>query len=202
MSTASPARRPGGRSARVRSDVLAAVLDELVEHGYDGLTVDGVAARSGVHRATVYRRWTDVGGLLADALRAAADDGWTPPDTGTLAGDLAQLNRQIHEALTDRPSVSAAVIAASFRSPEAAHAMREFLADRYARCAVVVERAAARGEIPGATDPTRLLISATAPIYHHLTLLGTPLTPTEADHYAHHAATAATAPTAPHRHIR
>ena len=63
--------RPGGRSARVRAEVLSAVREELTTHGYDGLSVEAVARRSGVHRATVYRRWKDVGGLLADTVEEA-----------------------------------------------------------------------------------------------------------------------------------
>lgn len=184
------AQRPGGRSARVRSAVLDAVQAELVEHGFDGLTVDGVAARSGVHRTTLYRRWTDVGGMLADVLRAAADDDWSPPDTGSLAGDLAALNRQVHEALTAQPSVTAAIIGASFRSPQAAGALRAFWADRHARCAVVVERAAARRELPAGTEPAKVIVAATAPVYHHLVLLGEPLTAAAAEEYAHTAAQA------------
>lgn len=50
-------RRPGGRSARIRTQMLDAVRAELGEHGYDGLSMDAVAARAGVHRTTVYRRW-------------------------------------------------------------------------------------------------------------------------------------------------
>ncbi|MFD8532108.1 helix-turn-helix domain-containing protein [Streptosporangium canum] len=59
----------------MRTQALNAVRSELGEHGYDGLTVDAVAARAGVHRATVYRRWGDVGGLPADVFEAARDDG-------------------------------------------------------------------------------------------------------------------------------
>ncbi|WP_173476330.1 TetR/AcrR family transcriptional regulator, partial [Streptomyces sp. 150FB] len=55
-----PARRPGGRGARIRTRVLDAVRAHLLAYGYDGLTVDAVAARAGVHRTTVYRRWHDV----------------------------------------------------------------------------------------------------------------------------------------------
>ena len=75
MSSPSPSvgtRRPGGRSARVRSAVLAATLEVLVETGYDGMTVDAVAARAGVHKTTVYRRWPTKAALVA---AAAADRG-------------------------------------------------------------------------------------------------------------------------------
>ncbi|MEU2725116.1 TetR/AcrR family transcriptional regulator [Streptomyces smyrnaeus] len=165
------ARRPGGRTARVREQVLGAVGPLLVEHGFDGLTVDAVAARSGVHRATVYRRWRDVGGLLADVLDAAGDDGWRPADTGSLEGDLRALNEEVQEALTEEPSVALALIAASFRSEEAARALRRFWEERYARCEAVVGRAVERGELSPPVDARKLVVSSTAPLYHQRVLL-------------------------------
>ncbi|TDC73355.1 TetR/AcrR family transcriptional regulator [Micromonospora sp. KC606] len=164
-------RRPGGRSARVRRRVLDTVITLLVERGYDALTVDAVAERSGVHRTTVYRRWRDVGGLLADVLAEATGDDWQPRDTGSLRGDLEAINQEVHEALTAEPPLTGALIAASFRSPPAAAALRAFWADRYERCAVVVARAVARGEAPAGTDARALLVAATAPVYHELLLL-------------------------------
>ncbi|MFG3260463.1 TetR/AcrR family transcriptional regulator C-terminal ligand-binding domain-containing protein [Streptomyces sp. NPDC048172] len=188
-----PGRRPGGRTARVREQVLDAVGAQLVAGGYDALTVDTVAARAGVHRTTVYRRWRDVGGLLADVLDAGADDGWTPPDTGALEGDLRALNRELYAALTARPSVTAALIAASFRSAEAADALRRFWEDRYARCEVLVERAERRGELPPGTEARRLLIASTAPLYHHLVLLRSDPDPALPEQAARDAARAFTA---------
>jgi AcrR family transcriptional regulator len=169
------AQRPGGRTARTRAAVLAAVEAELLDHGVDGLTVDAVAERSGVHRATVYRRWRDVGGLLADALAAGREDGWQPADLGSLADDLVALNRDVVEHLAGECSLGRALIVASYRSPAAAAALREFLDDRYRRCEVVVTRAVARGETPAGTDARRLLVAATAPIYHDILLLGGPV---------------------------
>ncbi|WP_261383776.1 TetR-like C-terminal domain-containing protein [Streptomyces sp. T12] len=61
-----------------------------------------------------------------------------------LGGDLAALNSEVQAGLTGEP-VTAALITASFRSPEAASALQRFRGDRYARCAVVVERGVARG---------------------------------------------------------
>ncbi|RSS78486.1 TetR/AcrR family transcriptional regulator [Streptomyces sp. WAC06614] len=156
----------------MRAEVVEAVGVLLVERGYDGLTVDAVAERAGVHRTTVYRRWRDVGGLLADVLdAAAADDTWSPPDTGSLEDDLTVLGQEVLDALAAAPSLTTALIAASFRSPEAAAALSRFWADRYDRCAVVVERAVARGDVPADTNARALLVAATAPLYHELLLL-------------------------------
>ena len=173
-----PGRRPGGRTARVRAQVLDAVRAELAEAGHEGLTVEGVAARAGVHRTTVYRRWRDVGGLLVDVIAAAGEMDWQPPDTGSLRGDLTALNREIQESLVVRPSFAVALMAASFHSEQAARAQTRLWADRYAQCEILVERAVARGELPvrgarGATelDARSLLIAATAPVYHQVVLL-------------------------------
>lgn len=166
--------RPGGRTARIRAQVLAAVEAELTENGYDALTVDAVAARAGVHRTTVYRRWRDVGGLISDLFAAASDLDWQPPDTGSLRGDLAELNREIQDSFTQESSIAMALIAVSFRSEDAARALRQLWEDRYAQCEIVVERAIARGEIPSETDTRAVLLAATAPLYHQLVLLRTP----------------------------
>lgn len=132
-----------------------------------------------VHRTTVYRRWGDVGRLLADVLDAASDDTWSPPDTGSLENDLTALNQEVYEALAGGgPNVTTALIAAGFRSAEAAAALSRFWEDRYARCAVVVTRAADRGELPGPADSRALLVAATAPLYHELLLLRTAPDPT------------------------
>jgi AcrR family transcriptional regulator len=183
-----PASRPGGRTARVRADVLAAVEVELAEHGYDGLSIDGVAARSGVHRTTVYRRWGSIAGLLVDLLMAAGDDDWLPADTGSLEGDLIGLNREVYDALTAEPSLTAAVIAASFRTPEAAEALTRFWEDRHDRGAAIITRAVDRGELPAGTDARRVLVAATAPVYYQLVLLRQPMTRAQADQFARDAA--------------
>ncbi len=166
---------------------------ELAENGYDALTIDGVAARAGVHRATVYRRWRDIGGLLADVFDAASDDDWQPADTGSLQGDLTALNEESQVALTAQPPLVSALIAASFRSDEAARGVRELWEDRYTRCEVIVARAVERGEIPPGTDARQLLIAATAPVYHRLVLLRTPPDPDLPAHAARTAVLAATA---------
>lgn len=148
-------RRPGGRTARTRAAVRDAVLAGLTEHGYPGLTVEYVAAHSGVHKTTLYRRWKDVEGLVADALDLAGEDSWVPPDTGSLEGDLRALAREVVTSFTD-PAVAAsgsAMIAAAFQSERAAGALRAYYTERFARCEAVVERAVRRGELPASPGP-------------------------------------------------
>ncbi|WP_211255668.1 TetR/AcrR family transcriptional regulator [Actinocatenispora sera] len=153
--------------------MLDAVRAELARGGHDALTVEGVATRAGVHRATVYRRWRDVGGLIVDVIDAAGEIDWQPPDTGSLLGDLTELNRQIQQSLVERPSLALALMAASFHSEQAARAQTRLWADRYAQSEVLVARATGRGELPAGTDARALLIAATAPVYHELVLLRT-----------------------------
>ncbi len=134
--------------------------------------MEGVATRAGVHRATVYRRWRDVGGLLVDVIDAAGEVDWQPPDTGSLRGDLTALNREIQESLVVQPSLALALMAASFHSEQASRAQTRLWADRYAQCEILVEHAVERGELPAQhTDARSLLIAATAPLYHRLVLL-------------------------------
>lgn len=173
--------------------VIDAAMSLLVEVQYDGLNMDAVAERAGVHRATVYRRWRDVGGLLADVFDAATDDEWAPADTGSLLGDLTAINREVYEALDAETSVTRALINASFQSPQAAAALREFWRDRYRRCEVVIDRAVARGEVPEGTNAHRVVVAATAPIYHRLVLLREPPDPAVVDDAARDAVAAARA---------
>ena len=178
MTDAERASRPGGRTARVRADVLAAVEAELAEHGYDGLTIDAVAARSGVHRTTVYRRWKTVAGLLVDLLQAGLDDTWEPADTGSLEGDLISLNREVYAALTARPSDHPGrdrgllPYAGSRRGPDRV-LVRPLHPQRSRR---TPSRSPAANCRP-TTDAHQLLMTATGPLYHQLVLLRQPHAP-------------------------
>ncbi|SOE10713.1 transcriptional regulator, TetR family [Streptomyces sp. 2323.1] len=203
-------RRPGGRTARTRAAVRDAVLAGLTEHGYPGLTVEYVAEHSGVHKTTLYRRWKDIEGLVADALDLAGEDEWTPPDTGSLEGDLRALAREVVASFAD-PAVAAsgsAMIAAGFQSERAAAALRGYYTERFARCEAIVERAVLRGELPappqavpsppadtrahtasdtavsGAIDAGALVRSVSAPLFFRLFITREPVEAAQADQAA------------------
>ncbi|WP_228984002.1 TetR/AcrR family transcriptional regulator [Streptomyces sp. DH12] len=179
-------RRPGGRTARTRAAVRDAVLTGLAEHGYPGLTVEFVAERSGVHKTTLYRRWGGLEELVADALDLAGEDGWAPPDTGTLEGDLRALAREVCDSFADPAAAAAptAFVAAAFQSERAADALRAFYAERFGRCEAVVERAVQRGEAPRGTDAGAVVRAVSAPLFLRLFVTREPVDTRVADQAA------------------
>src|SRR5512138_898011 len=78
------AARVGGRSERVVRDVLAAAAAEMARVGYVALRVEDVAARAGVNKTTVYRRWPTKADLVRDVLCGLGGDQHEAPDTGSL----------------------------------------------------------------------------------------------------------------------
>ncbi|GAB3997096.1 hypothetical protein GCM10029992_19010 [Glycomyces albus] len=93
--------RPGGRTARVRSAVLRAAADALIERGFGHIDLADVARRAGVGKTTVYRRWGTVPGLVADLLAEMAETSQPRADTGSLRGDLVALAHLIRRTLDD-----------------------------------------------------------------------------------------------------
>ncbi|MGP3943103.1 TetR/AcrR family transcriptional regulator [Streptomyces sp. 6N106] len=177
--------RPGGRTARTRSAVRDAVLTGLAEHGYPGLTVEYVAEHSGIHKTTVYRRWGSVEGLVADALDLAGKDAWTPPDTGSLEGDLRALAREVTETFGSAPAAApTAFVAAAFQSERAAEALRDFYTERFARCESVVRRAVGRGEAPAGTDAAAVVRAVSAPLFFRALITREPIDTPLADQTA------------------
>jgi len=175
-------RRPGGRTARTRAAAQHATVAELAAHGYEELTVERVAARSGVHKTTLYRRWGGRRGLVADAVEAFAAGAVQVPDTGNVQEDLRWWARSIVAMLTARDS--AAVVRALFstsETPEIRDLRRRFYRTRSAMVVPIVERAVARGELPAGTDAAEVIRQVGAPIYYRFLVIAEPLTAAVAD---------------------
>lgn len=166
--------------------MVDAVLAELTEAGYDEVTVEQVATRSGVHKATLYRRWGGVDGLVAEALAHSAEAGWRVPDTGSLAGDLRAVTRAVLVGFTDPAfgGAATALINAALRSTQGAQALAGFFAARLTEAAAVVTQAVERGELPAGVDAVEVVRTATAPLYYRLFITGEPLDETIADRAA------------------
>ncbi|MFJ8695635.1 TetR-like C-terminal domain-containing protein [Streptomyces roseolilacinus] len=170
-------RRPGGRTARNRENVLRATAEVLLHEGYEHLTIARVAAAAQVAETTVYRRWPSKAHLAADALSELARTGNPIPDTGTLAGDLRVLLGQV-VALVERPEVRRVIVTVVSLAPdddEVVRAKEAFWEARFAGAAAIVARAVERGELPADTDPYELIEDLAAPAYFRLLVTGRPL---------------------------
>lgn len=159
--------RPGGRSAKVTAAVHRAVVDLLAEG--DPLTVPAVAARAGVNATSVYRRWGDVAGLLADTALVRFGTSSAVPDTGSLRGDLLAWGTALVEE-AGRPEELALLRAAVAVGPADPGAPEGFesacsacLVGRSTQAESILAAAQARGE--EAPTATRVLDHLVAPIY-------------------------------------
>jgi AcrR family transcriptional regulator len=187
--------RPGGRTARVREAVLAAVHDELAQTRYGEMTVEQVAQRAGVAKTTVYRRWGSTEGLVLDLLRDLSNTRIPVPDTGDLAADLQALARGIVAIYRDPATYAliGTVVAAAVSVPEARQTLTEFFAGRTAQTAIIAERAVSRGELPPGTDTIEVIRLMAAPFYYRMFITGEPVDDDVADRAAAAAVTAAKA---------
>ncbi|GGM99371.1 TetR/AcrR family transcriptional regulator [Streptomyces fuscichromogenes] len=103
--TAAPpqAATPRRRGAVLERAILDAALEQLSTVGWNGLTMEGVAAGAQTGKAAVYRRWSSKEELVADALQAGLPPLEEAPDLGSVREDLLALCRQARDAMFSRP---------------------------------------------------------------------------------------------------
>ena len=167
--------RPGGRSARIRSQVLAATREALLADGYGALSHRAVAKSAGVDPATVYRRWPSRSRLAADALLEVAETAVPVPNTGAIESDLGEFFGALASALSD-PGMLRLFHALSAARADAeadlSELLRAFWEARYERAQEMFVRAVDRGEIPPAADPRALVEQLVAPLYFRALVTG------------------------------
>jgi AcrR family transcriptional regulator len=187
--------RPGGRTARTAEAVLAAAVAELSSRDYADISVESIAARAGVHKTTVYRRWGSKEEIIRQALISAARSRIQVPDTGSVDSDLRMLARAVQAVLSvpEGAAISRALLIGAMSSPEIAGLMDQYWAARLEAISVIVERAISRGEIPAGTDPAAFMHAMAAPLFYRLLVARAPVTERDADIAAAATLTAAAA---------
>ncbi len=176
MVTAS--RRPGRpRSPEADVAILGAAVEIFAEAGLEGLTVEGVAARAGVGKATIYRRYPCKVDLVVAAARCFTQADEAPPDTGSTRGDLRALVDALIAALTTTPLGRALpiLVAARTRVPELDVAYAEIVADKRGRSAAVIRRSIERGDLRADVDPEIIVDCYVGPIFYRFLITHAPL---------------------------
>lgn len=151
-------RRTDGRLDRSRDPaILDAALAALAENGYDDTNMNDIAARAGVGKAAIYRRWSSKAALIADALVY-----WRPDlmdddvaDTGSLVGDFDALVGRMartDDALIPNDVVLRVAVEAA-HDPHLASALDDMLLLKGRRVVTtILQRAADRGEVASGRD--------------------------------------------------
>lgn len=136
------------RSDEARRKAIEAARELIVDKGVVNLTIEDVAARSGVAKTTIYRHWSERTALIVDAVNAMFEHIRTP-DTGSLRGDLESFFGAVMK--TDLSghvgNVMPAIIEAADRDPEMAFLLDRIGSERERVCRTIVERALERGEL-------------------------------------------------------
>jgi AcrR family transcriptional regulator len=166
-------RRPRGRprSEKARQAILAAAGDLMLSGGLPAATMDAIAARAGVSKATVYKWWPSRG--------AVALDGFLDRVAGTLAipeglPAAAALTWQIDALIqifrdTTAGPLMRALVAVAQTDPDIAGALRDqWLAPRRARALETVRAGVQRGEIRAGLDLEAIMDQLFGPVYHRL----------------------------------
>ncbi|MFT5443509.1 MAG: AcrR family transcriptional regulator [Myxococcota bacterium] len=148
---------PGTNAGRPRSEeahqaILDATLELLVEVGFSALTVEGIANRAGVGKATIYRRWTSKMPLIVEAFGQLP--GFEDCDTGNLASDLKQMLTRYLEVFnaTALSAVLPSLAGERFHNPELSDLFEPVSMSRRRPLITAFERARSRGEIPEDID--------------------------------------------------
>jgi len=140
------------RSEQAHRAILTATLESLVEVGYSALTIEGVAQRAAVGKATIYRRWASKLPLVIEAY------GLLPQleevDTGSLVGDLNEMLHDYLQLLTSTPlrGVIPSIAGERAHNPELSELFDPIVRDRRRPLTAVLQRGVARGELPEGLD--------------------------------------------------
>ncbi len=178
---ASHAVRPGRRRDHTRDpEILDAALEVLAETGYDGMTIDMVAARAKAGKATLYRRWPSKSELVLDAVACMKSGDFSPealPDTGTLRGDLVAMIRPMSLSAAERKlKVMAGVASMLSRNPELVDAARAAIIEPRAQATRhLLRRAIERGEIAADTDVETLSLITPSMVAFRVLILRIPI---------------------------
>jgi AcrR family transcriptional regulator len=137
------------RSEEAHRAILAAVVELLPEQGLQGLTIEAVAARAGVGKTTIYRRWKTKNELIVEAIEQLRPPG-AAPDTGSVAGDLSAMVALQRERLesTQLPRIVPRVLGEAMEDPELhAEIIARAVLPIRGMLAQIVERGIERGEL-------------------------------------------------------
>lgn len=170
-------KRGRPRSQAAHDAILETSIALVREMGFDAVSIDAIAARAGVGKATIYRRWRSKEAVVCAALAQLMHQLPTP-DTGTTLGDLRALMKSQRGLYSDPATAEllSGLIAAMHRSKAIAKVVRgSFHAAREAAMAEVLKRGMRRGDVKRSLDLQLALDLFNGPLFYRFLFTGRPI---------------------------
>ena len=173
---ATPRRRPGGRSARIRTAVLETTMNMLREQGSaEELHVAEVAARVGVPESTIYRHWKSREELLVETVMSHMQETIPLPDTGSFRTDLLMFLRESAEFLESPEGRLLTRSMFATMKHEDSKVRQVYWMTRFSHTGTMIQRAIERREIAPEVNPNVVMTALTGALYVRMLVLDAPL---------------------------
>lgn len=166
-----------GQLARTRLVILDTTADMLASSGYSSLTVEGIAAKCGVARSTIYRHWESVADIAMEAFLRIIGPVPPIPQTGNVRTDLVVNYRRLVDGLAHSRwgELLPSMVEASIQDKVFAQLLYKAFDSRRELGRQSLMKGVDRGDLPAETNFEWLLDSITGPIYHRLFFTNRPL---------------------------
>lgn len=167
-------QRPGGRTAETSDRIGAAVVELLVQHGAEECNFTNVAAKAGVERSTLYRRYQSRWAMISQALFDHHAIDFAIEATGDFRADMTAHLRKIAASLDSTPG-RAMVVAAAMARVDRVPAGGRYWSNRRGQLQPILDAAIASGQIKPGIDPDELFAASDGPLLFRMLIAAAPI---------------------------
>lgn len=162
------------RSEETKNAILTASYELLLENGFNDLTIEGIAERAGVSKATIYKWWPNKAAVVLDGFFAATESMLQVPDTGSVREDLfIQVNNLASFITSPKGKVIAELIAqGQFDTNIAEEYRNRYFIPRRLISRHIIERGILRGDLKKDLDIELSIDMIFAPLFYRLLITG------------------------------
>jgi len=162
------------RSEETRKSILSAAYELLLEKGFQNVTVDGIAEKSGVSKATIYKWWPNKAAVVLDGFFEESEEVLQIPDTGTVRKDLFIQAKNLAAFLTSPKGkvITELIAEGQFDQNIAEEYRRRYFSPRRLISQKIFDRGIQRGELREDLDIGLSIDLIFAPIFYRLLITG------------------------------
>lgn len=170
-------RRGRPRSEDTKNAILTASYELLIKNGFKAITIESIAARAGVSKATIYKWWPNKAAVVIDGYFAATELMMDIPDTGSLKEDLFIQAKNLAGFITssDGNVIVELIAEGQFDKNVAEENRKRYFSPRREMSKEILARGNRRGELSNEVNIEQLVDFIYAPLFYRLLITGDPI---------------------------